>query len=843
MSDIFSASYRKELTSHLLVEIRERETFLRQLIASMVSQKRKDINVDIPQLSGRPFPSEKCRDIATRLLIQIIWLFCHDTESKEYLLTAFRYSGPNAVFVPCAILDAINEEAGNDEITRSLSIVKQFLLKVLSGGLGDSIANEESKDIIRFFQTTKTCLSYCEVDDLASEAIDLFQALIASFGTEFVGKQIVEDKSSLIALLDIVTVGNRHTEMFAHLLGDLADSESLPESVLKFDLRSCAIAALSAAIVIEGDDENNIEEDGSSLPRICVDCLASILSQVAMTPLEARAMTSAIGKILSMTILNRFYIQASRETTLSNSCIDHSINRSKITSSSEARILCAIASCIDSIKILRDVGGLEAISLLAHDGDLAAIRALRQTCEASPNLIIEIEAHLSVMHVISSMKDKVTSARDNSSEQRELLIHSLSILISLAESEDTCPAILSADYSFCTLNVASNIVIASSAHRADKSSHATTDIPYASPSPDNDIPSAGDVTKNAEESSVKELQIDEYCEGATQEESSLNSSIFTDKNLTDDQDAKATSKHHPHSSIWGYLLLDDDVSLEQAALSLMCSFISSKPHRQQITNQIFIDAVIELVQADSSSLLYVQCDGLDLLVGLTKYILHSPELILEVLISVVKTQTEVLQGSRHTNQYHISKKLAATAISGLQNLFCTPINDDLRVKSILAGSEIFIYLVDSLYVGPKIHRLSLGMTDGILFSNVTSLFLLASGNEKTRSILLSTRHVSSMIRLIMMTSGAVVNCVLATSEGSDHFDATMEFSLLCLSYITNETCQNMMERPLNISTIQDIEPSPGVFLHCLQHLTSEKMFGGTSRIIAMKLLSDMHHFS
>eukprot|EP00956_Cyclotella_meneghiniana_P020903 scaffold37461_cov21-Cyclotella_meneghiniana.AAC.1 len=647
VSDIFSASYsyRKEPASHLLVEIRGRETFLRRLIASIVSQEREDITIDIPP-----------------------------------------YSTPNSVFVPCALFNTVNEAADNDEMGRSLSIVKKFLLKLLTVGLDESIGNEESrsvaKDVVRFFQTAKTCLSYCEVDDLASEAIELFQALISSCGTEFTGKQIVGDKSSLLALLDIVTVGDCHTETFARLLGDLARSGSLPESVLKFELRSCAIAALSTAIVMEGDDENIIEEDGSSLARICVDCLSSILSQIAMTPVEARAMTSALGKILTATILNRFYIQASRETTLNNSCIDHSINRSKITSSSEARVLCAIASSIDSIKTLCDVGGLEAISLLAHDGDLAAIRALRQVCEENPNLMIEVEAHLSIMHVISSMKDRVTRSHDNSSEQRELLLHSLSILKSLAKSEDTCSAILNAENSLCALNVASNIIVASSAHRANQSLHTTTDIPDASPR---------GVTRNGD-SSVKELQMNEYCEGAAQE---------ADTNRTYDLDTKATSIiYNPDSSICGYLLLDSDFSLEQSALSLMSSFISSKSHRQQITNdQYLIDAVVELVQADSSlpSLLDVQCDAIDFLVCLTNYILHSPDLILEVLISVVEERTKVLKGSRNTDQYCSSKKIAASAVSGLQNLFCTSINDDLRVKSILAGSEMFVYLVDSLY--------------------------------------------------------------------------------------------------------------------------------------------------
>ena len=76
--------------------------------------------------------------------------------------------------------------------------------------------------------------------------------------------------------------------------------------------------------------------------------------------------------------------------------MDHSIDRIAITASAEARIMCVIASSRESLLIISTVGGLEAISLLAHDGEVVAIRALRKACEVDPKLISGVDANLSV---------------------------------------------------------------------------------------------------------------------------------------------------------------------------------------------------------------------------------------------------------------------------------------------------------------------------------------------------------------------------------------------------------------------------------------------------------------
>jgi hypothetical protein len=94
----------------------------------------------------------------------------------------------------------------------------------------------------------------------------------------------------------------------------------------------------------------------------------------------------------------------------------------------------------------------------------------------------------------------------------------------------------------------------------------------------------------------------------------------------------------------------------------------------------------------------------------------------------------------------------------------------------------------------------------------------------------------------MMASGAVSTIVLAVrNEGSDYFDAALEFCLIELSKVTNETSQMQMEKSL-VSLIEEIEPSSDAFIHCLEQLSSEKLFGGASRVIAMKVLSALRCF-
>ena len=856
VSDLFATSHPKELEARLILEIKERKTFVKQLIATVISHQQRDCHVIVVPIYGSSF-TDDAYNTAARLLTYITWLFCESKNNKEFIFNAFGLNNvqdtvaPTVLFACCSFMRVLDKEMislGKDKNgeERSHYTIKQFLLEVLSISLEECAASEISRgkaeEIVRFFKTLETCMSLSQTASLAPEAFSAFETLLSLFGKNFVGRLLVNDKTSFVALLDIVTGGGSHTETFARILGDLGNDGSMTAAVAKFGLRNRTIAALSAAISFDADDERNIDESDSSLSRVCLECLASILfneqNRFETTDQEACAIASTIGKILSSTVLHRFYIQASREATLDS--IDHSIDRIAITASAEARILCAIASSRESLLILSTVGGLEAISLLAHDGEVVAIRALRKACEVDPKLISGVDAHLSVLDVLKSMECKIR-CQVAKAVLREVTIHCLAILNSLTSLDDTRIVIFQAENSFA-LDAAMQIIIASE-KRVGKQSVCIIDSEVKTLSKDLDG-IVVDQNENEEETDREQHgqigpnQVDEIEEDAVATEAdlvSVNSGKATANNQTDE----ATCPYSNNDSLfWDDLLIGGDFTLERAAFSLMRSFLVSKVHLEKvIANDNLIEAIIALVQSESIVDFHFRYGAMELIVALTRHGIQSSESIAGFFIFVINTQTTVLRGSRNMNDLTSSKKLAALTVSGLQNLLCNGIDGDLSIKAMDASSNLFVYIVDSLYVGPKSKRLAVSPSDGILLANLASLFLSMNGNSVARKILSSKRHISSTIRFIVMASGAESSFVLASGEGSDHIHAALELCLFYLSYAVNGLSQTA-EKPL-VSLIQEVEPHPGVFLHCLEYLSDEKMFGGALRLVAMKLVIEI----
>jgi hypothetical protein len=798
ITDEFRSS---ELEEYLIREVASKSTFIRRLIATMLAHEQQENSFDIPSVHETTYPATEFT-LAIRLLVQIAWLLCSDYGSIGRLLEMLLFqdlpdSSPIALYTCCSLLCILQ----NDTYTegRSMLTVRTFLVEAISVSLKECMPTHtnQAEEILVLFQVPQMCLIMCQKEDAAPEAFDLFGMLISLFGSTSIGEQLLAEKSFLIALLDIVTIDNGNTEVFARLLGDLASDGVLSNAIVGFGLRSRAIAALTAAIVSAENSEGVIDEDETSLSRICIDCLTSILlsnekGQVEMKPLEAAAVISTIGRTLASTVLHRFFIQASREASLS---IDNTLDRINIKLSSEARLLCAAASSAESesLEKLNGVGGLDAISLIAHDGDIAAIQALARATEMDPSTITAIDAHLSVLDVMCSMEEKLIS-NSNHDTLRVIMKHCVSILTMLAGNNLSRSTILNAEKSLEAMDVALQFVVA--------------------------------MSKVREKMLMAESKIDSTSVDTT-EDAGCGANVDS-----------STSMLKQDCSVWETFVPEGDFSLGRAIFSLMLAFLPSKPHRSHLANDNLINAIIELVLEESATFFDVQCDAVELIESFTKYSLHSRDLFATSLVSVIEKQTKVIQGTRDIHQLFVSKKIVSSAASGLQNLLCTAINDDLKVKAIAVSSDLFVYLVDSLFVGPKSKRLAVKLEDGMLVSNLTSLFLLANCNEELRHVLLSSRHVSSMLRLIMMASGIDSSIVLASNEGSDYLDSAMEFCLISLSYMANESSQSKMENQL-VELIQNVEHSPGAFVYSLEHLSSEKSFGGALRVIAMKLLTDI----
>jgi hypothetical protein len=85
VSDAYAAPYIKELTNHIISKIKGRNLFVRRLIASVISHGQKSIQ----PVYGTSFLEKSC-DTATKLLIQILWLFCHDMADRTHLHNTFK---------------------------------------------------------------------------------------------------------------------------------------------------------------------------------------------------------------------------------------------------------------------------------------------------------------------------------------------------------------------------------------------------------------------------------------------------------------------------------------------------------------------------------------------------------------------------------------------------------------------------------------------------------------------------------------------------------------------------------------------------------------------------------
>eukprot|EP00804_Cyclotella_cryptica_P011755 CCRYP_011353-RA/>CCRYP_011353-RA protein AED:0.03 eAED:0.03 QI:203/0.6/0.66/1/0.8/0.66/6/0/2263 len=942
VSHVFVSPYQEE-SIRLVHEISGKQAFLGRMIATMTTCEHegildnglvtKNVNISIPGLYGKSFPKD-VSSAAIRLLFQITWLFCADVKNRISFFNAFMLrneteAAPTVAVACCSFLIILSDETIGfgcqlDVQERSfyvgarLTTVQKFLIQGLNLSLELCMSSETlriyTEDLISLYKIPQRCLLFCQMEDIASEAFKLFQT-VTKIGTVSVGKLLLGDKPSLMALLDLVMADHlqsankvQASRTFALLLGSLAKEGFLTTAVVELGLRSRAIAALTAAIVIDGGDETIIDEDESSLSRICVNCLESILcndqSQIEMTSTEARAMASAIGKAISSTVLGRIFTQASRESTLGDSYVDNSVDRANISRSPESRLLCAMSSFPESLIILSKVGGLEAVGLLAHDGDISAIRALKEVCNIDPNFITAVDGHISILDAMTSIENKLAFGKSNPTELREVAASCIHIITRLATNEETRSAIMTDERSAEALKFAAHLVVASSKHHVNSKARSHTrdafvlnnekmlipnkttldpeEVPPTKlqlndpvivepPSSKNDCSpsthqlegviahigpvqfapgddwigirltgkSSGLGKNNGVVKGVRYFDCDNEKDGVFVKKNNIIKKQLPDVTSETETEVEASlgdfeafSNSSLERLFSRYLILEDDLSLERAALSLMATFLSSKPHRDiLICNHWLMDAIIAAIRTESPVLIAFQSEALKFLRSSAIYTIDCARSVAELI------SKKVLQVSRDMNRLSSSKRMAALAISGLQALFSAPIGDDLRLKSIDACSGLFIYAVDSLYVGSKVQRDTLSVADGELFCNLTSLFLLVNGNTETRNTILSSRHVSSILRLILMTSGFDGIIGISKNEGAEYFDAAMEYSLLFLSFVMHEECQVLLEKSYAL-LIQEVEPSPGAFARCLDCISNGK-FGGVSRLAARHLSSNI----
>ena len=249
-----------------------------------------------------------------------------------------------------------------------------------------------------------------------------------------------------------------------------------------------------------------------------------------------------------------------------------------------------------------------------------------------------------------------------------------------------------------------------------------------------------------------------------------------------------------------------------------------------------------VIQLQSPAHSGYQCLLLDLLLSFTHLLQESDIKLTTLFCSVVETRTRVIQVSRDKRELLISKKILALSVSGLQNTYCSFMNDEEKSRSLKLTADLFVFLADSLYKGPRSRRVAASSEDGQLFCHLSSFFVLSLGYKGLMStILVTDRVVSSFIRFIIMTAGVLtINCCVPYTLGNDageQWEAALSYCLCCLSEIVVEISRND-DMKFSLGTLAaKVEPSTNSFQLCLNNITKTKL--GVSSLSAKQILNKM----
>jgi hypothetical protein len=280
-----------------------------------------------------------------------------------------------------------------------LPIVQERLLNILSGCCKEIFETSRHENLESFqsicdrYRLPQKCLQLSTNLSLIEVAFEVLELSLIGFPRSIL-EGVVSDKLSLTSLFNFLGFSSEATiisreaagkikVLSAAILSSAGNLHCLGLAVNNLGLRSFGIASLSAACLEDDDDVEALVEDlteeGSSMSTLCLNGLIDILSSSAhgmeqnlmLSAPEARAISSGLGKKLSSMVIERFVHKAEREHVLGD--IGSNENMRQFP---EVTLLCALASSKDSLTELCSCGGLEALSLVAGEGELSAVNAL-----------------------------------------------------------------------------------------------------------------------------------------------------------------------------------------------------------------------------------------------------------------------------------------------------------------------------------------------------------------------------------------------------------------------------------------------------------------------------------
>ena len=317
---------------------------------------------------------------------------------------------------------------------RLLDALKDLMEELSNGSAYGDTSDPYVTSLLVGFNVPHICLSLWKDPAILDLAFGLIKHIVEQDPDEVL-HLFVEGKDAIMSLFDLLNLdssietSNNIGEIrrfLASVLGQLAETGLLADAVKKYDVRSNAIEALAAACLGEEERPADEDEDTTSarLSTVLMRCLVDLCTiktrgivqekRIQLSAAEAESIAKNLGKKICHMVLSRFLERAKLQ--------QYEIEDDEvIMDAPDVGMLCAIAQHEDALFVLRAAGGLHALSLVAAEGELSAMVALKKACKSDATVLLEGETYKSLLKLLIDEDRQVPEFRELHSNAFELL--------------------------------------------------------------------------------------------------------------------------------------------------------------------------------------------------------------------------------------------------------------------------------------------------------------------------------------------------------------------------------------------------------------------------------------
>lgn len=641
--------------------------------------------------------------------------------------------------------------------------------------------------LLKGFRVPQICLSFCGDSALLDPAFGMIKLMMSEY-PEDIPPLFVDTKSTIISLFDMLNLESSEgidsglveeiRRTIASMLGVLAEQGLLSEAVERLEIRSSAIAALAAACLAEDEncarskyeDDEEMPSTSARMSSRCMQCMVELcaadsgsegssLKSMRLSSQEAEAIANKLGKKICHMVISRFLERAKLE--------QYELEEEElVTDAPDVRMLCAVSQHDKALEVLCSLGGLDALSLIAAEGEVSAILAMKKACKDDPSAVLKVDGHASVMELFSEEK---TDAPWRCSDENMHVVEksAFEFLTDLCmQSSKGMRAISGAEQCDPCISRAADIISAL--------------VPASSTQePDDDVPEVADT---ADEESDEES--DEPLDSAEKDE------VIQEANTENAEESAGVSKEEK-------AVVVEDPSLEICAYSFLSQLVLSKKCRSIILK----DSALMCATTTLAS----HCTSLDLqyaatsflakiarfVTGMDKNTVVSTSALADVFHSILKdSKNSTSSSGKRSKTGDVNKVSTSTglsinllhsmAVDGIE-VVLDSVDADVQFALMKDISSRFPLLVHSVTVGRNVSSDADRSHAGLLAYNLSLIILLARGKDSVHDVLLNSDLVMSMIRLIQWHYDAK----LSSQEKNDlHWKAAVTHCIQFLTFVS-----------------------------------------------------------